>query len=653
MNSNTSLLTYLRSNSDIEHFLSQYSSNQLKPAIRAGLLYGIYALRAMHGGVLSLDFLESQVSKAKEASAATQLIPNIKQKLTEIRNEVNSIDSSLSSKYNPPIPNSNDLTSNKPETTQTDTQGSPKSRPQSAPPRKVSAAPPGDWRYDKSVFRKDSGCKKVQNRTLLFRESPPPAYRRGNYTVMLRSNDDFGRPKVVENITKEIYPEWWLGLAMMETKEGDEIPTKITQRDPPALPPKYKVKKEIFTQTQREKENKPDRSKTVRIEEPVVTVHTVDSMTETEPPSAFIRSTQPVKRISFINPDLKEYKDYTAESLKEEYDHGEVYEENSKRSKYEEEYVPTQYVTSPKETSIKKGGTGAGNEYQEREYKKSDHSLPKEELAFRKPEYGSEYHERENRKSEYSLPKEEVAFRKPEYGSEYQEREYRKSEYSLHKEEPASRKPVSKYEVHEEYRQPQTLECIEKPLTGDKTVKEDKVGKQLKDEKTVRYKEEVVHSNYSGWVGDFSDVVKHRPAGFEKDRSYRYSDDKKLRDSDHSSRSEYRDSSGYESSREKKFMFPSEYKQVKYEPRSLQDPSSNSASSMSVYHPTDDMKRFYAKEFTQLLDSHGINSLDSTSGRREEYTYLRPTRSYADEEILARNRRDLSFKSHEHNSPYL
>lgn len=624
MNSNTSLLTYLRSNSDIEHFLSQYSSNQLKPAIRAGLLYGIYALRAMHGGVLSLDFLESQVSKAKQASTAAQLIPNIMQKLSEIRNEVNTIDSSLSSKYNPPIPNSNDLTSTKPETTQTDAQGSPKSRPQSAPPRKVSAAPAGDWRYDKSVFRKDSGCKKVQNRTLLFRESPPPAYRRGNYTVMFRSNDDFGRPKVVENITKEIYPEWWLGLAMMETKEGEEIPKKITQRDPPALPPKYKVKKEIFTQTHREKENKPDRSKSVRIEEPVATVHTVDSMTETEPVSAFIRTTQPVKRISFINPDFKEYKDYKSESLKEEYDHGEVYEENSKISKYEEEFVPTQYLTSPKEASIKKVETGAGREYQEREY----------------------------RKSEYSLPKEEPALRMPEYGKEYQEREYRKSEFSLPQDE-SFRKPVSKYEVHEDYRQPQTLECIEKPLTGDKTVKEDKAGKQLKDEKTVRYKEEGIHPNYSGWVGDFSDVVKHRPTGFERDRSYRYSDDKKLRDSDHSSRSEYRDSSGYESSREKKFMFPSEYKQAKYEPRSLQDPSSNSASSMSVYHPTDDMKRFYAKEFTQLLDSQGINSLDSTSGRREEYTYLRPTRSYADEEILARNRRDLSFNSQEHSSPYL
>ena len=142
---------------------------------------------------------------------------------------------------------------------------------------------------------------------------------------------------------------------------------------------------------------------------------------------------------------------------------------------------------------------------------KSEFSLPKEEPAFRIPEYGSEYQEREYRKSEYSLPKEEPAFRIPEYGSEYQRREYRKREYSLPKEELSSRKPASKYEVHEEYRQPQTLECIEKPLTVDKTVKEDKAGKQLKDEKTVRYKEEVVHPNYPGWVGDFSDIVKHRP----------------------------------------------------------------------------------------------------------------------------------------------
>ena len=77
----------------------------------------------------------------------------------------------------------------------------------------------------------------------------------------------------------------------------------------------------------------------MRIEEPMVTVHTVDSMTETEPPSAFIRSTQPVKRISFINPDFKEYKEYEGDNLKKEYDQGEVYQKilreiSMKRSMY-------------------------------------------------------------------------------------------------------------------------------------------------------------------------------------------------------------------------------------------------------------------------------------------------------------------------------
>lgn len=659
MNSNTSLLTYLRSSSDIQQFLSQYSSNQLKPVIKASLLYGIYALRAMYGNALPLELLEAHVKKAKDITSATALIPNIKQKLADIRKEVNHIDSSLDSKHNPLVPNSNDLALNsKPEETQTQlTQPkSPKSRPQSAPPRKMQEPSAVDWRYDPSVFRKDQGLSKnVPSRTLLFRDSSPPGYRQANYSVMYRCNDDFGRHKPGKDITKEIYPEWWLGLTRMDSKDAEELPKKITQRDPPPLPPKHKVKKEIFTQTHAEKDTKP--VKTVRIEETLKPVHKVDITTETDNHTDFTSIPQSAKRISFVEPD------YKTESFKENYGNSEGYEDKRsvRMGKYEEvpeEYAPIQYLTSPKEMSQKKMDFLSSGKYEAQEelYRKPEYvSSAKEENIYRKSDYPS---------SKYQS-QEELPYIKTDYsGNKYeaqQDSPYRKPEYLLpSKEEPVYRKseyPSSKYETTDEhYRKteylqskPQTLECIEKPMPGDKTVKEDKASKQLKDDKTVRYQIEPVYSNYSGWVGDFSDVVKHRPSTYDKEQSsYRYSDDKKLRGSDHSSRSEYRDSSGYESSREKKFMFPAELKP----PRSVQEPSSNSASSMSMYHPTDDMKRFYAKEFTQLLESHGINSLDSTGGRKEEYNYLRPTRTYADEDNPPRNRREHSFNSQEH-SPFL
>lgn len=212
------LLGYLTRSRDVQRLLGKYERTEWPRVVKGVLLYGYYVLRAQKEEGLSVSELEAKVRKCGRCiQVEDQLLPTLKQQLQDVKSEIQHMNQFLAA----PIPPVSALPN-------------PATQPQTT----AQPIDPPTKPFSNDEFRKGfPASKQPGKRTLMFRDTSPPALRPGlaNYNVVLRPNDQWGPQWTGEDYQEDIYPKWWLDMGKMQAEAG---PTgKITQDPAPVLSP--------------------------------------------------------------------------------------------------------------------------------------------------------------------------------------------------------------------------------------------------------------------------------------------------------------------------------------------------------------------------------------------------------------------------------
>ena len=157
---NMDLLGYLTRSREVQRLLARYERAEWPRVVKAVLLYGYYVLRAQKDEGLSVSELEAKVRKSGRCiQVEDQLLPTLKQQLQDVKSEIQHMNQSLAT----PIPPASALPN-------------PPIQPQAtAQPIEPPTKP-----ISNDEFRKGfPASKQPGKRTLMFRDTSPPALRPG------------------------------------------------------------------------------------------------------------------------------------------------------------------------------------------------------------------------------------------------------------------------------------------------------------------------------------------------------------------------------------------------------------------------------------------------------------------------------------------
>jgi hypothetical protein len=177
----------------VQSYLSAYAPQSQEQVVKATFLYGVLMLRQT--APLTVEGLEEKI---RSALVAEDLVSSYKQQLTQMKAEIDKLDTQLS-----------------------------------AQPRRVKSASPSkhldftlntQWRKGDSAVFRGPEVTKAAKKSMLFRDQSPPALRDANYNIVMKDRDEFG-PAPPKDYQDRIYPDWWKDLCSVHS-----MPTPVKRQ---------------------------------------------------------------------------------------------------------------------------------------------------------------------------------------------------------------------------------------------------------------------------------------------------------------------------------------------------------------------------------------------------------------------------------------